>query len=502
MVSNKLKQTIILLTTASMANYSIAANSSSASAPSKSMTKVVNNASASNKLVAKHAASSKLTTLPSPKPTISPRPTTTTKPIISKNSIVSSKPTASAKNTHNSSKTNNLEHNTISRPVPLTTPSTVPTDTTVKAPTPTTTPSSAPTLGPDKVVLNFENADIQTVIKAISELSGKNFVIDPRVKGTVNIVSDKPISKSDSYKVLESALRMQGFATVEADGVIKVLPENDAKTYGMKTDDNSKNQQGDQVVTKIFIIQHGSASQLSSSLRPLIAPNNSLSVYPSSNALIITDYSSNIQRISKIIDKLTQNDDSKTYQPLIITLQNAVASDVAQILQSYINGGSGANAGGNNDGPSATLTVEPATNSIIVHSAIPDKEEELKTLALKIDHNIGSVNNDLHVVYLKNADANHVADVLRSVINQQENPDITASSSQAKFATEPTAIFGSTGSSGTGGGGGSGLGGAKQSGGSRNATNGSNANQKDAPKILVQAEPTTNSLIIQAPQAV
>ena len=76
-------------------------------------------------------------------------------------------------------------------------------------------------LSSDKVVLNFENADVQSVIKAISQLSGKNFVVDPRVKGTINIVSERPISKSDSYKVLESALRMLGFATVEADGVIK-----------------------------------------------------------------------------------------------------------------------------------------------------------------------------------------------------------------------------------------------------------------------------------------
>nr|HMT02400.1 hypothetical protein [Burkholderiales bacterium] len=89
-------------------------------------------------------------------------------------------------------------------------------------------------LSPDKVILNFENADMQSVIKAISKLSGKNFVVDPRVKGTVNIVSDQPISKIDSYKVLEAALRMQGFASVEADGVIKVLPEVDVKSYGMK----------------------------------------------------------------------------------------------------------------------------------------------------------------------------------------------------------------------------------------------------------------------------
>jgi general secretion pathway protein D len=423
---------------------------------------------------------------------------------------VSQKSNASA--TANNTKKNTLP--TLNKNVPHK-PKTVsktgaPTPTPIQNTPPLPSPSSIPTLSPDKVVLNFENADIQTVIKAISELSGKNFVIDPRVKGTVNIVSDKPISKVDSYKVLEAALRMQGFATVEADGVIKVLPETDAKTYGMRTDDNSKNQQGDQVVTKIFIIQHGSATQLASSLRPLIAPNNSISVYPNTNALIVTDYASNLERINKIINKLSQvNNGGTVSKPIIVTLQNAIASDVAQILQSYINGGSssgsggGGGSGGNTDSPGATVTVEANTNSLILYSVIPDKVEELKSLALKIDNNIGSVNSDLHVVYLKNADAAHVADVLRSVVNQQENPDLTASSSQAKFTTEPSSVFGSAGSSGTGGGatGGMGSSASRQSGGAANR-NSNNANQKDAPKILVQAEPTTNSLIIQAPQTV
>ena len=111
----------------------------------------------------------------------------------------------------------------------------------------------------------------------------------------------------------------------------------------------------------------------------------------------------------------------------------------------------------------------------------------------------------MHVVYLKNADANHVADVLRSVVNGQENPDITASSLQSRFVTEPTSSFGATGSSN--GGGGMGGGGSRSSSSSSSSSRGSavsgnNTNNKDGPKLLVQAEPTTNSLIIQAPQSI
>lgn len=236
----------------------------------------------------------------------------------------------------------------------------------------------------NKVVLNFENADIQTVIKAISQLSGKNFVIDPRVKGTVNIVSDKPISKADSYKVLESALRMQGFASVEADGVIKILPEADARTYGMKMEKSlggnisQKHQLGDQVITKIFVIQHGSATALVNALRPLVAPNNSIGVYPNSNAIIITDYSSNIKRIAAIISQLTTTDEGLATSPVIVNLHNAIAADVAEILNSYMSGGGSTSGGrggggrsgggGNSDTPSATITVNVNDNSLIIYS--------------------------------------------------------------------------------------------------------------------------------------
>jgi general secretion pathway protein D len=377
------------------------------------------------------------------------------------------------------------------------------------------TSDSTPKLGPDKVVLNFENADIPSVIKAIGQLSGKNFVVDPRVKGTINIVSNQPVSKADSYKVLESALRMQGFATVEADGVIKVLPETDAKTYGMKTFGSSqavmgKKNPGDQVVTKVFVLQHGSAMQMSNSLRPLIAPNNSISVYPASNALVITDYSSNIARITNIVNQLSTPRPAMQ-QSMVIPFKHAIAADVAQVLQNYLQGGGGSGGpgggGGATDGPAVTITTQSQTNSILLYSTSREKLNEMQNIALNMDKTIGDSNNDLHVVYLKNADATHIADVLRVVITNQENTDITATSASSKFTTEPSGVFTTSGSGGGGGGGGGssafGNRGGSQ-GGYRPGQNmgGQNNAQKDQPKMYVQAEPTTNSLIIQAPEAI
>lgn len=372
---------------------------------------------------------------------------------------------------------------------------------------------SATVIPNNKVILNFENADIPSVIKAISKLSGKNFVIDPRVKGTINIVSQEPILKVDSYKVLDTALRMQGFATVEADGVIKVLPENDAKSYGMKTisSENSvlKTKTGDQVITKVFTVDRGSAMQISNALRALISPNNVISVYSTNNALIVTDYSSNMERITKIIDQLTKTGNGAG-EPVIITLKNSIAADMALILQAYLQNGnaSGAMSGGYGglntvDGVNVNITVDSNTNSIILYSMSKVKVNEIKNLAIKLDQNNSELQNNLHVVYLKNADSKHVAEVLRVVANSQENPDLTASSSNTQFTTTPSSVF-SAGNMGSGSGGGGGLGAGLTQNANKSSQNYSSPrqNNQNAPKIIIQAEPTTNSLIIQAPYAV
>lgn len=375
---------------------------------------------------------------------------------------------------------------------------------------PTTDTATTPTLGKDKVVLNFENSDIATVVKAISQLSGKNFVVDPRVKGTITIVSNKPVTKADSYKILESALRMQGFATVEADGVIKVVPEIDAKTYGMKTVEGrvpttKPKNSGDGMLTKVFVLQHGSATQMANALRPSITSNNSIAVYPGSNALVITDYASNLERLSSIIDKLVP---PTSQQALIGPFNFAIAADIAQVLQSYLQGGSttssgggggGSSGGGGADGPNVSVTVQVATNSILLYSSSKEKLEELKNIALRMDKAVGDDNN-LHVVYLKNADASHIADVLRVVVTGQENPDITATAISSKFTNEPSGVFAASGSGAAGGAGN--LGNKAGTGATNRSTQGNNnANQKEQPKVFIQAEPTTNSLIIHAPFA-
>src|SRR5436190_6645877 len=157
----------------------------------------------------------------------------------------------------------------------------------------------AQTAEPDTVTLNFLNADIEGVVKAVSEITGKNFVLDPRVKGTVNIVSARPISRALVYDVFLSALRLQGYAAVEDRGVVKIVPEADAKLHPGRLVGPSERSggrgAGDLIQTEVFTLKYESAAQLLPILRPLIAPANTIALYAGSNTLVITDYASNLQ---------------------------------------------------------------------------------------------------------------------------------------------------------------------------------------------------------------
>src|SRR5258705_11629815 len=164
---------------------------------------------------------------------------------------------------------------------------------------------SIPAYGQDeKITVNFVNADIQSVIKTVGQHTGRNFILDPRVTGTVNIVSDKPVSKDLLYQIFLSALRVQGYAAVEGDGFVKIVPEAEAKTSAGPMGAEATRAPGDRIVTQVFILQHESAVQLVPVLRPLVTANNFIAAYPNNNAIVITDYAENVRRIQRIIQSI------------------------------------------------------------------------------------------------------------------------------------------------------------------------------------------------------
>src|SRR5260370_9181943 len=172
-----------------------------------------------------------------------------------------------------------------------------------------------------QVRLNFVNSDIDQVAKANGAETGKTIIDEPRVKGQLNLVSENPVPEEQALKTLQSALRMQGFALVQDHGVLKVVPEADAKLQGVPTYvGNAPVARGDQVVTQVFQLRNESANNLLPVLRPLISPNNTVAAYPANNTIVVTDYADNVRRIAQIIAGV----DTAEGQPAqVVPLENA-----------------------------------------------------------------------------------------------------------------------------------------------------------------------------------
>ncbi len=314
----------------------------------------------------------------------------------------------------------------------------------------------------DTVTLNFINADIPSVVKAIGMHTGKNFVLDPRVMGNINIISQTPVSKDLAYQILLSALRVHGFAAVEERGVVKIVPEVDAKTGGTVIDRNTQ-VSGDRIVTQVFALQNESASQLAAVLRPLVAPNNFIGAYPGNNTLVITDYADNVKRIARIIASI---DIPASADVQMIKLEYASAVDVANLLTRLMPEAS-ANVATPGVPPKLMLAVEPRTNSLLVRAEIPALIARIKALVAGMDIPTAAGGN-IHVVYLRNAEATKLAETLRGLLGTGTTASQAApvtSTSAASTAASPVVSSSPTG----------------------------------AAAASIQAYPATNSLVIVAP---
>lgn len=361
----------------------------------------------------------------------------------------------------------------------------------------TTTPT--PPQPEDAVTLNFVNADIDSVVKAVSEITGKNFVVDPRVKGTVNIVSSRPMSRSLVYDVFLSALRLQGYAAVEERGAIKIVPESDAKlqaspTFGPR--DRSR-MTGDQIQTRVFTLKYESAAQLVQVLRPLIAPNNTITAYQNNNTLVITDFASNLQRIEKIIDSIDQPSGT---DPIVISLQYASAIDVAQTVQKLFGDATQGSTGTADPSQHISITADPRSNSVLARSDNPSRLARLRALVAMLDTPTSAQGN-IHVVPLKNAEAVKVAETLRAIFTgeapSRQQSGSNASSSYGNDTASNNAQQGSMGSMGS-------TAGSNPNSPSTTPLNNSSNSQQTTGlgSGVIQADAATNSVIITAPEAI
>jgi general secretion pathway protein D len=345
----------------------------------------------------------------------------------------------------------------------------------------------------DSVMLNFVNADIDAVVRAIGQYTGRTFVIDPRVKGTLSLITERPVTKEQAFEQLLSALRLQGFTIVQTGNVMRVVPEADAKLQGgTVVAPRSPSPGGDQLVTQVFRLQYESATAMVPILRPLIAPNNTISAYPQNNTLVITDYAENLRRIQRIIEAI---DTPATSELEMIPIKYGLAMEIATVVNRMLDEGARAAGQAIDAGQRVSILAEPRSNMLIVRAPSKARLALAKRLIEELDQPSATPGN-INVVYLRNAEATRLAPLLRAIISsdpsyapqqgssggltpQGSAPGQAGLSASAGMATGTSAatLGGTSGGGTSGGGGGSGpLAG------------------------LIQADAATNSLIITAPE--
>jgi general secretion pathway protein D len=329
----------------------------------------------------------------------------------------------------------------------------------------------------EPVTLNFVNAEIEAVARTLATLSGANVVVDPRVKGTMSLSSNVPVPPAQALRLFSAQLRTQGFALVESAGLYTVVPEAEAKLQSSAVSAGAVPSGTGQIVTQIFKLNHENVNNLVPVLRPLISPNNTINVNPGTNALVITDYSDNLQRLGRIIAAL---DVSNATGVEVLRLRHAIAGDLAPMVQRLIESGAAAAPAAQGQADSSfktTVIPEVRTNALIVRAANPARLALVRSLVDQLDQpsatGPGAASGNIHVVYLKNADATKLAATLRAAIVGEARSGGAAAG--ASLANPVATVAGA-------------------------APGSANPSAQPSTGGQIQADPATNALIITAPE--
>ncbi len=310
--------------------------------------------------------------------------------------------------------------------------------------------------GAAPVTLNLKNADINALVASVSEITGKNFIVDPRVKGRVSVISSKPMDDKEIYEVFLAILGVHGFAAIPGDKVIKIVPAAGAKQENIPTlDGREEDSEADQVVTRVIQLQNASAAQIVPILRPLIPPQGHLAAYAPTNVLIVSDTAGNVERIANIIRRV---DLASNEEVEIVPLRHASATEVVRVLTSLEQAKAQANPAAAGGSTPPRMVADERTNSVLL-SGDTSNRLRLRALIAHLDTPLENAGN-IQVVYLRYAKAKDLVPVLQGV--SKKLSDVQGASPQG----QPQAQGG---------------------GGSNNL-------------IDIQADEATNSLVITAPQ--
>ena len=265
---------------------------------------------------------------------------------------------------------------------------------------------AAPAASSQRITTNFRDTDIATVAEAVANATGRTFIVDPRVRAQVNLISTTPMTANEFYQAFLSILQVHGFAAVPTGNIVKIVPDANVRTVPGNDLQSSINSGSDEIVTQVITARNINAAQLAQVLRPLIAQYGNIAPVPGTNTLIITDRASNVSRIMRIVNRVDQAGDANIE---VIPLQNSTATDVVRTLTALTSGqaaGPEAAAGG-----APRVVADERSNSILVSG---DSAQRLRiaTLIAHLDTPMES-GGGTEVVYLRFANAEKLAPKLK-----------------------------------------------------------------------------------------
>ena len=303
--------------------------------------------------------------------------------------------------------------------------------------------------------INLKNADINEFVSQIAAITGKTFVVDPRVKGKVTVISNASLNEHDVYELFLSVLRVHGFAAIETSGVVRVQQQTLAKQSGSPLDE-AKELAGEELVTRVIAAQYVDSNELVKTLRPMIPQYGNIAAISNPNVVIISDHAENVVRLMRLIERIDVPGDERV---VVVPLKDAWVGNVVELLQKLAPEQLGASA----KGPQSIQIIANERNNSLVLRGKTRPLAEIQKLITELDQP-ASETGATQVIYLSHADAKNVAEILRALVTGGAN----------------------AGSSSSGGGGAAGSAG------------GAIVGSASPTKLNIQADETTNAVIVRA----
>lgn len=283
----------------------------------------------------------------------------------------------------------------------------------------------------DTVTLNMHNAPISAVVQWLAQTTGKAIVLDPRVKGTITILGNASMSVDDAYRVVMEALRVNGYAAVAGEGVLKIVPDSTARTMAPPLVDAFKGPTRTGLAMYVVPLQHLQARELAALLKPLVAPWGNLVAF-ANNTLLVVDYQDNVKRIAHLARRL---DATSQTDIEIVHLDNAPASAVVAIMQKLVGGGEGNAAAGN---PQIGFAADDRSNSVLV-SGPADERKRMRSVIEGLDKPLGTASNTrvFKLNYLKASDLVPVLKGVTATIKKQSTKQQVSTAEVSIEASDP-----------------------------------------------------------------